>query len=275
MQDIAYDSPLLSVEHATVVKSGKRVLDDLSLEVRLGRHTAILGPNGSGKSSLIKLLTRQYYPLARQDDQPTVRILGEDRWDVSQLRKKLGIVSADMQKSFSDDGSYSGYEVAVSGFFASVGVPAHLRVTDEMRTTAIDALDAIGARHLADRPFGELSTGESRRVLIARALVSQPLALILDEPTTGLDIGAQQAFLDKVRELAQGGTTIVLVTHHIEEVLPEVEHVILLKDGRVFADGLKAEVLTAANLSAQYGLPIHLHSRGSFFSAHVERHHSH
>jgi iron complex transport system ATP-binding protein len=120
-----------------------------------------------------------------------------------------------------------------------------------------------------------MSTGESRRVLIARALVSQPLALILDEPTTGLDIGAQHAFLDKVRELAQGGTTIVLVTHHIEEVLPEVEHVILLKDGRVFADGLKAEILTAANLTAQYGLPIHLHSRGSFFSAHVERHHSH
>lgn len=261
---------LLSISHATVVKSGKYVLDDLSLEIRAGQNTAVIGPNGSGKSSLIKLLTRQYYPLARPDGEPTVTILGKDRWDVFELRSNLGIVSADLHGDFLEESEMTGYEVAVSGFFSSRGIAPHHTVTAEMREKANDALKRMGAGHLAGRSIGEMSTGESRRCLIARALVSNPLALVLDEPTTGLDMAAQQRFLETVRRLAQRGATIVLVTHHIEEIIPEIDHIVILNAGKVQADGAKEEVLTAQNLSQAYGARIELRRRGKFYSAHVE-----
>ncbi|HEY3331056.1 MAG TPA: ATP-binding cassette domain-containing protein [Capsulimonadaceae bacterium] len=272
MLDLDLSAPLLSITHATVARDGNRVLDDVSLEIQLGRNTAVIGPNGCGKSSLIKLLTRQYYPLARLDDQPTVRILGKDRWNVEQLRSHLGIVSTDMHQFFLDDGGdLTGAEIALSGFFSSRGLAQHHVVTDALRTKALEALDRMGVAHLADRAIGRMSTGEGRRVVIARALVSEPMALVLDEPTTGLDMVAQHRFLARIRKLAAGGTTIVIVTHHIDEVIPEIEHVVLLKSGRVFADGPKADVLTAANLTLQYNTPITLRRAGDFYVANVER----
>jgi len=259
---------LLRIDHATVVKDSKRILDDLSLEIKLGGHTAIIGPNGSGKSSLIRLLTRQYYPLA--GERPTVRILDRERWDVFELRSQLGIVSADLHTDFLTEPDLTGFEVALSGFFASKGIASNHLVTERMVDLAHEALERMGAGFLADRPIGQMSTGEFRRCVIARALVTEPLALVLDEPTTGLDMAAQQRFLETIRQLARQGATIVLVTHHIEEIIPEVDHVILLENGRVFADGPKSQVLTAENLSRAYSAAITLYRRGGFFSAHVD-----
>lgn len=271
MREYDKSAPLLSIRNATVVRDGNHVLDDLSLDIRLGENTAIIGPNGSGKSSLIKLLTRQYYPLARPDDLPTVRILGLDRWNVEDLRSHMGIVSADLHQSFLDEGDCTGYEVAVSGFFSSKGIAFHHVVTEQMRETAFEALERMGIAHLAERPITRMSTGEGRRAIIARALVSNPMALVLDEPTTGLDMAAQHRFLDRIRDLAARGTTLIVVTHHIDEVIPEIEHVILLKQGRVFADGPKAGLLTDETLSAQYDTQIHIRRDGDFYAAHVER----
>ncbi|MCE1204560.1 MAG: ATP-binding cassette domain-containing protein [Holophagaceae bacterium] len=247
--------PLLSLRHATVLRGGRPALHDLSFEIREGEHTAILGPNGSGKSSLIRLVTRQDHPLLPDPEAPPIRILGQDRWDLFELRTQLGIVSADLHQAFlraEAGGAREGLDVVLSGFFASHGRFSHQRVTATMRQRAGAALARVGAAHLAGKPPEAMSTGEARRVLIARALVNDPRALLLDEPTTGLDLAARQAFLDMLQGLAERHKTLLLVTHHIEEVLPQVERVILLKAGRVFRDGPKAEVLTSANLSALY-----------------------
>ncbi len=261
---------LLKLDGATLVKGGRRILDGLSLEVSEGQHTAILGPNGSGKSSLIKLLTRQHYPLARADGRPPVSIFGQGRWDIFALRRMLGIVSSDLHSEFTGFGGLTGREVVLSGFFAGLGLAAHHVVTDVMRDRARDTLALMDAEALADKPMEQMSTGEARRVLIARALVPDPRALLLDEPTTGLDIVARRRFLETLRRVAAGGKTILLVTHHVEEVLPEMGRVILMHEGRVFRDGPTPDVLTSESLSALYGVAIRVQRQGGYYAAEVE-----
>ncbi|HEY7358759.1 MAG TPA: ATP-binding cassette domain-containing protein [Ktedonobacterales bacterium] len=255
---------LLRMRQATVVKGRQqRVLDSISLDIRQGEQTIILGPNGSGKSSLIKLIMRQDYPLIHPDGAPALLLYGRARWDVSELRKHLGIVSADMSQFFLSGVSHqdiSGLDVVISGFFASVGLFPHHEVTPAMRQRGLEALALMEIHHLAQKPIAAMSTGEARRLLIARALAPDPRALLLDEPTTGLDLLARQRFLETLRTLARADKTLLLVTHHIEEILPEVERVILLKAGRVFLDGPKHAILTTQHLSALYDAPIHVHS---------------
>ena len=270
----AHNASLLRIQHATVIKGhGKHVLDDISLEIREGEHTAILGPNGSGKSSLLKLITREYYPLARDGGDPAVTIFGRDRWDVFELRSLLGIVSADLYHAFttSGHGRRRGLDVAISGFFASHGLFPHHDVTDEMRQRAAEALALMGAAHLAERPVAELSTGEARRLLIARALVPDPRALILDEPTAGLDLLAMHRFLETLGRVAQRGKTLILVTHHVEEILPEIERVILLKDGQIFLAGPKREILTSRHLSELFETPVRISATApGYYAASIE-----
>jgi iron complex transport system ATP-binding protein len=270
----AQNAPLLRIQHATVIKGhGKRVLDDISLEIREGEHTAILGPNGSGKSSLLKLITRDYYPLARDGGDPPVTIFGRDRWDVFTLRSLLGIVSADLYHAFttSSHGRRHGLDVAISGFFASHGLFPHHEVTDDMRRRAAAALALMGASHLAERSVAELSTGEVRRLLIARALVPDPRALLLDEPTAGLDLLAMHRFLETLGGVAQRGKTLILVTHHVEEILPEIERVILLKDGQIFLSGPKRDVLTSQHLSELFDAPIRItESATGYYAATID-----
>jgi iron complex transport system ATP-binding protein len=252
--------PVLQLTNATVVRGGRAVLDAISLTVRAGDHTAILGPNGSGKTTLINLLTLDAYPLAPQNGQPPpVQVFGRSRWNVFELRSQLGIVTADLHQRFvagNCTGQISGEDAVVSGFFATQGFLRGQPVTAAMRDEAMAALADVDAAHLGRKPLGEMSTGEARRVLIARSLVTRPQALVLDEPTAALDVVARRRFLDVVRRIAHQGTTIVLVTHHVEEVFPEVEHVVLLQRGRVAADGSKAAVLTSEQLSAVFEAPI-------------------
>ncbi len=259
--------PLLKIHGATVVKNGTRVLDDLHLEIAAGQHTAIFGPNGSGKSSLIKLITRRHYPLARPDGEPVVTIFGQSRWDVFALRSQLGIVSADEHQSFASGEMLTGREAVQSGFFASRGVAAHHRVTAEMKDRAQAALRLAQAEPFADKPMAHLSTGEARRVLIARALAPDPAALLLDEPAAGLDLSARRRFLETLRGIARAGKTIILVTHHAEEILPEMGRTVLLKSGKVFGDGLTQDVLTSDYLSALFGEPIKVRRQNGVYRA--------
>jgi iron complex transport system ATP-binding protein len=263
--------PLLALHHATVVRGGKTVLRGLTFEIPEGEHTAILGPNGCGKSSLIRLVNRQDYPLLSGDDSPPIRILGRDQWDLFELRSQMGIVSADLNLSFIEangGGRRNGRELVVSGFFASHGLFAHQRVTSAMTERADRALTLVGASHLADKRIEAMSTGEARRILIARALAPDPRALLLDEPTSGLDLVARQHFLRMLQEIARQGKTILLVTHHIEEILPQIQRVILMKEGRVFLDGPKQAVLTTDNLSRLYdGTKVAVRQGGDYFSA--------
>jgi len=251
-----------------------RVLDGLTLTIRGGEHTAIAGPNGAGKSTLMKLLTLQLYPLASASGTPPIRVFGEERWDVFDLRSRLGIVSADLHDSFvrgNLSGPISGRDAVLSGFFASQGVFRHQRATDAMRQQAADALESMDAAHLATKVMGDMSTGEARRVLIARALVRKPRALVLDEPTRGLDLVARHRFMERVRAIARQGTTILLVTHHIDEIIPEIGRVILLRLGRVACDGPKPAVLTAERLSETFGAPLTIKQANGYYSARLQR----
>jgi iron complex transport system ATP-binding protein len=246
------------------------ILDGLDLRISLGEHTAVLGPNGSGKTSLIRLITQQYRPLADPESRSPVQIFGRDRWDVLELRKLLGIVSPDVDRDFGDElltAGACGMDAVISGFFASPGIRPYDVVTGAMQSRAREVLHLLEASHLAGKRVSEMSTGEERRVLIARALVSDPPALLLDEPTAGLDIVARGFFLEMLRSLARRGTTIILVTHHVDEIIPEVCRVILLRDGKIVADGTKSEVLASTSLSAAFGAPLRVQSaRGGYFT---------
>ena len=259
--------PILELSNATVVKDERRVLDGLNLAIRVGEHTAIIGPNGAGKSVLVSLLTQEERPLAPVNGTPPVRIFGRHNWDLFELRAQLGIVSASLHHHLvagNSEGSITAEAAVLSAFLSSYGILRYGVVTESMRARAADALDAAGVRHLAGRTLDEMSSGEARRVLLARALATSPRALVLDEPTTGLDLVARHAFMETVRRLARAGTTVVLITHHIEEVVPEIGRVVLLRDGRILADGPRAANLTAERLSDVFGHPVTVESAGGY-----------
>jgi iron complex transport system ATP-binding protein len=255
-------SPLLHLQNITVFRGSKAALDNLTLEIGLGEHVAILGPNGCGKSTLIKTITRECYPLARLGS--SLSILGRETWNVFDLRALLGIVSNDLMNTFTRD--LTGREVVLSGFFSSVGIFAHQDVTAAMREQADNALARLEATRLADRLTNEMSSGEARRVLLARALVHNPRALLFDEPGTSLDLFAQHELQLIMRKLAQSGIGIVLVTHHLADIIPEIERVILMRDGRIVADGRKSEILTAERLSTLFRLPVSLAERNGYYN---------
>jgi len=262
--------PLLDIHEASVQRGERLILDRLSLRLVAGQHTAILGANGSGKSTLIRLIARQLYPLAREDGQPTIRIFGRDRWNVSELRSLIGIVSPAVQGDYtSEEPPLEVFDAVVSGFFAARGLWVDHHVTEAMRERALEALDQAQASSLVGRDMASLSTGEARRVLIARALVHRPRALLLDEPSTGLDPASRRRFLETLRRLAQHGVTLLLVTHHVEEILPEIDHVVVLRDGQVLRQGNKASVLTDDLLTAAFDMPIRVEPQGAYFHATV------
>lgn len=261
------DTPLLDIDEASVLRGERLILDHLSLRVAAGQHTAILGPNGSGKSTLVKLIARQIYPLARDDGRGQVRVFGRERWNVAELRGLLGIVSPALQRDYTSEAPLEAFDAVVSGFFAARGLGLDHQVSEPMRERAREALAQLDAGHLAGREMASLSTGEARRVLIARALVHRPRALLLDEPCAGLDLASRRRFLESLRTLARHGTTLLLVTHHIEEILPEISQVLLLRDGRVLQQGAKPAMLTDIALSATFGMPIHVHRRDDWYAA--------
>jgi iron complex transport system ATP-binding protein len=262
--------PILELAGATVVKDGRRVLDDVHLIIRSGQHTAIIGPNGAGKSILVRLLTLDQRPLAAANGTRPVKVFGRDTWDLFELRSHLGIVSADLHQLFvigNSEGSITAEAAVLSAFLSSYGILRYGEVTDLMRARAAAALDEAGALHLAQRTLDEMSSGEARRVLLARALATGPRVLVLDEPTTGLDLVARHSFMETVRRLARSGTTILLITHHIEEIVPEIERVVLLRDGRIMADGSARENLTANRLSDVFAYPLALERAGGYHYA--------
>lgn len=262
--------PVLELSNASVVKNDRRVLDGLTLTIRVGEHTAIVGPNGAGKSILLKLLTHEDRALLPADGVSPVRVFGDDNWDVFELRSQLGIVSADLHQRLvvgNSEGRIIGEAAVLSAFLASDGILRYGVVTDEMRRRAADALARMGVPHLARRWLDEMSSGEARRVLLARALVTSPRALILDEPTTGLDLVARHEFMERVRQIAREGTTVILITHHIDEIIPEIGRVVLLQAGRMAAAGSKGSVLTAERLSGLFSAPIALEENDGYFYA--------
>jgi iron complex transport system ATP-binding protein len=255
--------PLLEFANVTVMAGEVPVIDSLSVTIQEGEHVAILGPNGSGKSSFIKTITREYYPLRREEGM-VFRIRGKDVWRVSDLRSLLGIVSPDLQHTFLRE--ITGREAILSGFFSSIGLFRH-EITPEMERKADEIMRFLEIDHLAARRMTEMSTGEVRRFLIARALVHDPKTLILDEPTTSLDLHALHSFRSTLRRIATSGTGIIMVTHNLHDIIPEISRVILMKDGTFYRDGSKEDILTDGTIGALFGVRLRIHEEGGWYYA--------
>lgn len=253
--------PLLDFGNLRVMRGQKIALDDFSLRIDADEHVAILGPNGCGKSTLIKTITRECYPVDRPDS--SMFVLGEESWDVFALRTRLGIVSNDLMLSCTGDAS--GRDVVLSGFFSSTAIFPHHTVDSRHRELADEALDQLNIAHLAERAVCEMSSGEARRVLIARALVHQPRALLFDEPCNSLDLSAQQSLRHTMSTLANAGTAIILVTHELADVVPEIQRVVLMSKGRVVADGRKEEILRVDRLEKLFGVKVEMVRRDGHY----------
>ncbi|NTV02882.1 MAG: ATP-binding cassette domain-containing protein [Chlorobiaceae bacterium] len=254
---------MLECVNVRAYRGGTLVFDGLDLCIEKGQNTAIIGPNGSGKSTLLKLLSREIYPV----DDPASRLLvyGRDRWNVEELRSMLGIVSNDLQQEY---GRHSpGRNVILSGYYASIDTWPHQQFSPPELTRAEVLMHRLGIADLADRPFGTMSTGQQRRFLLGRAMVHAPEALVLDEPTSGLDLPATFRYIDTIRRLMRSGTQIILVTHHMHEIPPEVTRIVFIRDGRIFASGDKEALLTSEAVSELFGCPVDVMCCNGFYQA--------
>lgn len=254
--------PLIQFENVTIQRGDRIVLDGVSLSIAQGEHVAILGPNGSGKSTLIKAISRELYPRLKAEPW-SLRIMGRDRWHLFELRNHLGLVSNDWMQMCTRN--YSGYEIVLSGFFGSVGIWPNHAVTAEMEHKAREVMDRLEIAHLAGRNTDEMSSGEARRILIARALVHDPKALVLDEPTTSLDLNATHELRETFRKLARGGVSLIMVTHHLPDIIPEMTRVVLIRGGRIFCDGPKEQMFRSETLSRLFAIPVEVIQRGGYY----------
>jgi iron complex transport system ATP-binding protein len=252
---------LLEMQNIRVMRGAKVVLDDFNLRIQAGEHLAILGPNGCGKSTLVKTIARECYPVVREDSRMT--ILGQERWNIFELRNLLGIVSNDAMTLCA--GETSGRDVVLSALFSSTRIFPHHQVNPVHRRLADAALADLKISHLAGRPVCEMSSGEAKRVLIARALVHRPRTLLFDEPSNSLDLFAHENLRQTMSSLAKAGIGIVLVTHDLSDIIPEIERVVLLSKGRIVADGGKDEMLQSARLSALFGMKVGVTRRDGYY----------
>ena len=247
------------MRNASVARGDRIVLHAVNLDIRTGEHVAILGPNGCGKSTLILAMTCQLYPIAEPGAE--MRIFGRARWDLTELRRRFGVVSGGPlgnELPGERTAVTTGLDAVIAGFFSASSLWPNLHVTEEMRTRAWEALERMEATRLAGQLVGAMSAGERRRILIARALVHRPQQLLLDEPSNALDLAAQRELRETLRSLAREGTGLVMVTHHLGDILPEIERIVLMRDGRIVADGKREELLTEARLSVLFRTPVRI-----------------
>lgn len=259
-------SAFLTMRRVNVARGQTVVLKDVTLDIATGEHVAILGPNGCGKSTLLKTMTCELYPVFHPEMK--LEVYGRERWDVLELRKHLGVVSADLPGGRTP--KTGGLDAVVSGFFSSSTIWPNLEVTAAMRESAIEALARLEAEHLRDRLVGQMSAGETRRVMIARALVHKPEMLLLDEPSNALDLAAQRELREILRGLARNssghyGTGILMVTHHLADILPEIDRVIMIREGRIAGDGPKRDLLNPDKLEELFGVKLQMVERDGYW----------
>ncbi len=255
------------MRRVSVARGNTIALHNIAIEVALGEHLAILGPNGCGKSTLIKTLTRELYPVAARPGEPppVFRLLGRERWDLSQLRREFGVVGGELPGERTP--AATGFEAVLAGFFGASALWPNHTVTPEMEGAARGALEQMRAGHLAAKPVGAMSAGEQRRVMIARALVHRPRMLLLDEPSNALDLLAQRELRLALRAVAGAGTGLIVVTHQLGDIVPEIRRVVLMRAGRIVADGDRRELLREPVLGDLFGVPVTLGERDGFLHA--------
>ena len=256
-------TPLAELNNITAFRGDRKVLQNFNLNLHEGESVAILGPNGCGKSTLLKLLTREIYHVDKPES--SLLIKGQDRINLMQLREWLGVVSQDLQEFYTP--YTKGRDVVASGLLGAIGVHDHLQLTESQQQRVDEVIGQLGLAYLNDTMFQRLSTGQQRRLLLARALIHNPSTVIFDEPTNSLDLQASFELIATMRELVQSGTNLLIATHHVQEVVPEIERIIFMKEGQIIADGDKAALLTAENLSDLYGVNLKLMVQDGYYHA--------
>lgn len=257
----------LELRNVSVVRDGRYILKSVDLDIFKGENVAVIGPNGSGKTTLIKLLRGDIHPYYDEDSPATMRIFGMERWNLFDVRSRMGVVSMDLQNMFRNDTKV--YEVICSGFFNSLDVFRNHTVTEEMVSKVHSCAMMMGIDDLLTRDIENLSLGEMRRALIARAMVTDPDLLVLDEPMTGLDIVMKSKFRAMFDILIEKGVSIVMITHELTDIPASVRRVVMIRDGEVFADGDKKELLTDEKVSELYGEPIKVESANGIYRMHL------
>ena len=254
--------PLFRIRDASVVRAGSTILhvDDFTLAE--GEHLALLQPNGAGKSTFIKLLTREVMPLYR--DVAPVVFRGNERPTLADIKSCFGVVSASMHEQISVH--LPVIDIVCGGFFGTLGLPRGVQADASMRAAALDALEKLGIADLSARDVLTLSTGQVRRVLVARELVHDPQVLVFDEPCTGLDPQGMYQIRSTMRALAEEGRSIVLVTHYPEDIVPAIERVVLIKDAAIRADGSKRGLLTDETMSDLFDAPLRVEERDGWYA---------
>ncbi len=261
-----HSTPIIDMQHVNVMRGGEVVLHDITLRVEQGEHIVLLGPNGCGKSTLLKVMTCELYPLPRTETR--VRLFGRERWDVTELRRRMGVVSAELPGQAAL--STTGFEAVLTGFFSSSMLWPHLHVTPAMRERAEQILKQVHAFDLRDKLVSTMSAGQQRRIMIGRAMAGTTgdvKVLVLDEPSNALDLAAQGDLREILRTLAQTGTAILLVTHNVSDILPEMTRVLMMRDGRMVADGVKRDLLTSDALSGLFGRRVGVEARDGVYFA--------
>ncbi|MDX1320477.1 MAG: ATP-binding cassette domain-containing protein [Oceanospirillum sp.] len=256
-------TPLAELNNITAFRGDRKVLENFNLTLHEGESVAILGPNGCGKSTLLKLLTREIYHVDKPES--SLLIKGQDRINLMQLREWLGVVSQDLQEFYTP--YTKGRDVVASGLLGAIGVHDHLQLTESQQQRVDEVIGQLGLAYLNDTMFQQLSTGQQRRLLLARALIHNPSTLIFDEPTNSLDLQASFELIATMRGLVQSGTNLLIATHHVQEVVPEIERIIFMKDGQIIADGDKTALLTSEHLSDLYGVKLKLMVQDGFYHA--------
>ncbi len=253
------------LENVSVVRNGAALLEDVSWEVGAGQRWALLGPNGSGKTTLLKVVGSSLWPTSG-----TVEILGErlGQVDMRELRKRIAVVSASVSRTLRP--GLPALDVVLTGRHAALETWWNEYSDDDRREAGQLLTSAgFGGEGFAERPFGLLSEGERQQVLLARALMSSPELLLMDEPAAGLDLGARERLLGQLAALAADPAVppLVLVTHHLEEIPEGVTHAALMRGARLITSGVIDDVLTGAAVSEAFGVEVTVDHRGARWSA--------
>jgi len=258
---------VLEMKGVSVVRGGTYILDSVNMEIEQNENIAIIGKNGSGKTTLIKLLRGEVSPYYDERTPAVMRIFGEERWNIFDLRGRMGIVSMDLQNMFRDDTKV--FEVIASGFFGSLDIFRNMDLSEEMMKKVLEKAVMMGIEDILERDIEGLSLGEMRRALIARALVTEPRTLILDEPMTGLDIVMGSKFRKMFDILSESGVNIIMITHDLADIPESADRIIMMKDGKIFADGKKRDLLTSDTVSELYGEPIKVECNNGIYRMHL------
>lgn len=254
---------LITIKHASVRRNDNNIVEDLSFEINKGEHVAVLGPNGAGKSTLFRICCMEIHPLWSETLE--LNRFSENRISKEKLRQKMGIVSKELLEICNS--SYIARDIIAGGLLSSIGLDFHHHLTADMWTKIDNTITKYDCTKLQNKKMKDLSTGEAQKVLLARALVLEPELLLLDEAANGLDFPSRSIYRNTLNAVIKEGKTVVIITHDLSQVLPEINKIVFMKNGKIIETGNKIDMLTEKKLSSLYGKEVYLDQRNGLYSA--------